>query len=386
MIHTGKNNMETPWGLLHELDPHNPTLACEILSTDKHQLVEGLVVESLFDQIIGKLPSVGNSRDVSLDVETIVVQVTDAEEPWIAFVWARARQSGLRDYLRALEQGFATYLLKLHEGYFYATRVRDGHIDGKDTLPLHHLVTKLGYPVARPSAVDPRVRDYLRQQQAFWGFLSAQYGRRLWDDVVMPRLLINHGIQPHFRAVWNLDRVFIYDGKIWLGEIKHKFPFGQYELSFGMNVGELNVIERLTAAGIQCLHLVLVKPVWSKDQGSMYLLNELEMRSRAALIACVLNDENLSSIFSADKAVSGNHTSFTGSSNISYRKVKASQFSLIGTIGDKPPELAAGLGRLMRGEQTAAVSDARLRQFREGQAADSRIPRAAEPQTLQPSN
>src|SRR5580765_6863255 len=49
-----------------------PRRAAEILSSDKHQLVEGLVVECLFDQIVSSVP-VASQDVVALDVESVVV-------------------------------------------------------------------------------------------------------------------------------------------------------------------------------------------------------------------------------------------------------------------------------------------------------------------------
>ncbi|WP_156368625.1 hypothetical protein [Duganella sp. Leaf61] len=181
----------------------------------------------------------------------------------------------------------------------------------------------------------------------------------------MPRILINYGIQPYFRAVWNLDRAFIYNRQIWLGEIKHKFPFGR-ELSFGMNIGELEVIERLTSAGIQCLHVILVKPLWSKEVGSMYLLNNLQMRSRAALVACALSQESASRIFPVDAAVSGSHTSFSGTGHLKYRKARVTHFSLVGNMGEPTYTLAEALAKLMRGCALPAVTEECLRRYRAG--------------------
>ncbi|WP_146131859.1 hypothetical protein [Chromobacterium amazonense] len=62
--------METPWGQLGSLDLADHELAADILSADKHQLVEGLVVECLFDQIVANVPAVsGQNVIVSISVE-----------------------------------------------------------------------------------------------------------------------------------------------------------------------------------------------------------------------------------------------------------------------------------------------------------------------------
>lgn len=43
--------MDTPWGPLARLDQNDDDLAMRIIAEDKDTLVEGLVVEDLFDQI-----------------------------------------------------------------------------------------------------------------------------------------------------------------------------------------------------------------------------------------------------------------------------------------------------------------------------------------------
>lgn len=43
--------MQTPLGLVADLDLDSPQTAYDILAHDKHSIAEGMVVESLFDQI-----------------------------------------------------------------------------------------------------------------------------------------------------------------------------------------------------------------------------------------------------------------------------------------------------------------------------------------------
>lgn len=48
--------MQTPWGWLANLDLTSLDLCRKIISSDNHQLAEGLVVESLIDQIYERIP------------------------------------------------------------------------------------------------------------------------------------------------------------------------------------------------------------------------------------------------------------------------------------------------------------------------------------------
>ncbi len=357
--------MDTPWGRLSELDLSGHDLAAEILSADKHQLIEGLVVECLFDQIVASIP-VTSTQVLALDVETVIVDTWRRTGRWVAFVWARTKSAGLGRYLRALGKGFDTYLLDFSTGTFLAARMEEGlHVSAYGPLPV--LMRALSGGKYIPFEVDTSVRDSNRQRQAFWGFLSNYYGKNLGERVVLPRLLINCAIQPYFRSVWNLDRAFVSGEKIWLFEIKHKFPIDRNGLSFGINEGELRMLDRLASSGIGCLHTVLVKPYWSKSVGSMYLLNDLAMRPRAGLIAKVLDAHETTLILRGETGTSGKHTSINGSSKLKFRAMPASGFSRLGLLSDTPASLAANIVEVMLGYRPADVTDVWLRSLKASQ-------------------
>ena len=119
------------------------------------------------------------------------------------------------------------------------------------------------------------------------GISPSHYGDRLGADVVLSRVFINWGVQPWFGAgVWNLDRIFLHGNQLWHLEIKHKYPMErEARLHFGINDGELRQIASLLECGLRSLHVVTVKPFWERQSGSMYLLNDLEARSRAAILS-----------------------------------------------------------------------------------------------------
>lgn len=355
--------METPWGQLGSLDLADHELAADILSADKHQLVEGLVVECLFDQIVANVPAVSGQNVIALDVDSVVVNTMRKEDCWLCFVWARSKTEGLGRYLLALEKCFIPYLVTYSDGEFMATRVRGG----KRVLParpLPELMLELSGGKMTPFRVDGSVKNRNRQRQAFWGFISEYYQGSLGERVVLPRILINCAIQPYFRAVWNLDRIFIVDDAVWLFEIKHKFPMDRNGLHFGINDGELGMLEMLAGAGIRCLHTILVKPFWSKDVGSMYLLNDLNMRTQAAIIAAVLDGATTGRIMGRRSGRSGAHTSITGSSGLSFKSISAADFKVLGQLSDPPLDVAAKMSAVMAGAQSAPVSDDWLRSLR----------------------
>lgn len=357
-----QQQMHTPWGPLAELDLSEHDLAARILAADKHQLIEGLVVECLFDQIVSGIPST-SAQILSLDVETVIVDTWRVTGRWVAFVWARTKGAGLGRYLQRLGNGFDTYLLDFSGGTFLAAHVRDGQ-RVSDYRPLSTVMHTLANGQYTPFQVETSVRDTNRQQQAFWGFLSNYYGKNLADRIILPRLLINCAIQPYFRSLWNLDRAFVADDDVWLFEIKHKFPINRNGLHFGINDGELRMLNRLAVSGIRCLHTILTKPFWSKEVGSMYLLNNLEMRTRAGLIAKVLDVEQTTAILRGTAGTSGMHTSINGKSNIKFRTIPASDFCRLGVLSDAPTSLSANMVDVMDGKQTLHVDNAWLHSLR----------------------
>lgn len=358
------SGMQTPWGHLKNIDLTDHNLCEAILSADKHQLVEGLVVENIFDQIVEGIPRVLPGA-IALDVESVVVDTRRNPDRWHAFIWARRRQEGLGRYLSAMEERFRVWLLELapDAGTFTAREWKDRAMTG-ERRALDALMTDLSGRFPKTVEVASTVRDSHRQKLGFWGYLVDNYRDDLGPRVILPRLLLNHGIQPWFRAVWNLDRILVEGSNVWMLEIKHKFPFGRRELRFGINDGELGVIRLLGETGIRCLHAILVKPTWSKDAGSAYLLGRLAERERAALIGVELDHRRVAAMFAGRQGVSSDDTTFTGSGSLNYRSLSARDFSRIGMITDQRASLAERLAQALTDSALPQVSDRWLRELK----------------------
>ncbi len=353
--------MQTPWGELRALDLADHELCRTILAGEKHQLAEGLVVEGLFDQIFDDVPAHLHGA-VLLDADTAIVDTQRPGDRWHAFVWTRSRQSGLGRYLAALGNRFRVWLVETDRPLtgFFAREYQGGRLS-QNVWPLDRLMGELSGRQPAYLSVTADVRDAKRQQQSFWGFLSGQHGPALGERIILPRLFMNYGVQPWFRAVWNLDRILVYGDQIWLLEIKHKFPFGRNALTFGLNTGELGVITRLGEAGIRCLHTIVVKPIWSKEVGAMYLFNDMRMRSRAALIGVDLSQSVTAAMMAGRRGSSAGHTTFTGMGALSYYPLNAALFSRLGMLSDSPSYLAANIAALVHGTQLDRVDDRWLR-------------------------
>jgi len=355
--------MQTPWGELGDLNLSDHELCRTILASEKHQLVEGLVVEGLFDQIFDDVPAHLEGA-VLLDVDTAIVKAGWRDDSWHAFVWVRSRQSGLGRYLAALSNRFHVWLVETDTPLttFFARPWQDGRFTGV-RRPLDSLMAELSGRQPEYVSVTHDVRDAKRQQQSFWGFLSERHKAALGSRVILPRLFMNYGVQPWFRAVWNLDRILVQGDRIWLLEIKHKFPIPTRALGFGINKGELGVIARLAGAGIRCLHTIVVKPLWSPDEGSMYLFNSMQMRARAALIGVDLDQVAISAMLAGGHGSSPGHTTFTGKGKLNYYRLEATSFSRLGVLSDPPSFLAAGIAALVHGTELDPVEDRWLREL-----------------------
>lgn len=144
-------------------------------------------------------------------------------------------------------------------------------------------------------------------------------------------------------------------------EVKHKFPFGGARLKFGINDGELDLMRLMARAGIRTLYSLIVKPQWSKEVGSMYLLSDMKMRERAAIVGMPLDSDSIARIQQGQTSLSPSHTSFTGRGNLKYKSINAEDFSFLGVLSDGPDRLAAGIEKLLRGDSLEKVTGVKLR-------------------------
>lgn len=352
--------MYTPWGPLADLDLTSLDVCRQVLEHDKHQLAEGLVVESFVEQIYAHIPDHLPAAAL-LDVETAIVRDRGR---WLAFVWVRSPAPGLGRFLAALANRFTVYVVALTpDRRFLARPAPQGRPTG-EALALETLMAQLSGRVPAQLHVDAAVRDGTRQNASFWGHLAQHYRGDLGPRVILPRLFLNFGIQPWFRAVWNLDRILVDGDKIWFLEIKHKFPINGRQLRFGLNLGEADVIARLGETGVRCLHTLLVKPTWTKDSGAAGLLASLDQRTRALLIATELDAPRLARMRANGEQISGSHTALTGQGALKYLTLPASDFNVIGNFNSCGDQLAGNMAAVMSGLPPETVTDAMLRSRR----------------------
>ena len=195
--------MRTPLGPLQQLDLQDHDLCAELLAHEKHQLIEGIVFESVFDQYVTAMEreSAGTIRPIP--VETAVVRLPNAGEdeyPYGAFVWAKRKTEGLGRFLKALEVCYRVWLVEWSsdDRVFTATPVSEGGRSGP-TETLDVLCASVSNRDApKHESIHDSVRNPHRIKQSVWGYLAAHYGNQLGWDVVLPRIFINWGVQPWF--------------------------------------------------------------------------------------------------------------------------------------------------------------------------------------------
>lgn len=353
--------MQTPWGELKELDQTSRELAHKVLRFDKHQLVEGMVTEIAFDQLLQSVSDAAGNLLQLLDVEAYACRSHDPLAPLSIFIWARQKQPGLGSCLNALARAASVFLVEFENGEFVAAKWENSHrVTPK--MPLGDIVPRLSGP-ARPASVSSAVKDERRQNNAIWGFLDASLTvAQLWERLALPRILVNFGLEPFFNRTWNIDRLCLFNGEVWSLELKHKFPIRPGN-RFGLNEGELDLMRVISNAGVRVAHLILVKPIWDKAEGPMYLFNKRELRERAALIGVEMNHRQIKAAFSRRRLKSLEDTTLKGKGTIFYRELPTGIFSQLGLFGDTSTSLSQSLTRLLSGERLPATSVPWLREL-----------------------
>ncbi len=114
-----------------------------------------------------------------------------------AFVWYRSDSPALRSFLDRLNRGFKIYPIVYdaarHEFLITQQPHHPGHFTEPDSL-LHPVLQTLTPDPMRTMTVTEDVRAMQRQNAAYHGFLVNEYGKNLFEQVVLPRILINFGV------------------------------------------------------------------------------------------------------------------------------------------------------------------------------------------------
>ncbi len=366
----------TPFGPLEDIPLDDIEKLKEILvRSDKSRMLEGLVIEAVFNEYLRKLTGQGiNILPVSL-VKTLTVKTKtngygrDFVNAW--WVWDQSddgfSSKALRDLLCSDRSGNG-FLFDC----YYDELVRDFFMkewNGEKNIPIQSFMLKARKQTQPKFRIPSEsVIDENRSQQAFWAGISNHYSTDLFKRVVLHRLFKNCAIQPFFDGVWDIDSLAqLTDGSLIQLEVKHKFPRveGPAEaLSFGINNGQIRVMLDLARQGIKTLHMIMVKPRWDKNLGTGYLLNRIGDRKNVLLLAKLLDENSLNEILGRHSWSTGAEQSFTGKNEQKARYVYPSEFQLLGTLDDPVEQVAENIDLAAVGALDQPVDDQMLKNSR----------------------
>ncbi|WP_433769321.1 hypothetical protein [Pseudomonas putida] len=366
----------TPLGYFpEEVNLNDLTSEDSILTREKHQLLEGLVIEYVAEQFITN-PTLTYSIEI-LDVITLITRGVPGNqssnlEQYCSFIWNRD-SSNIDDYILALQkisQGCTntTYICKEDQMKFFAKKPSN-----TKWLPLQNYLRNKRKIIETKKIKFPQVSDNSknngRQLSSILGQLQPAYKNRIIRDVILPRVFKNYLIQPFFRSGWDLDRIFRYKGKLWEFELKHKYPIDNYDffeqinktenrfcLSFGINEGQANIIKLLADQGLKTLHLILVKPRWSDQESPGYLFVDEEARKKTLVIGAVLTREKIAEILRGKLSEAPPKTSYDGSNKTGYYRIPRNFFHVIGNYAEGTDILAPKIIKLLDGELNATLT------------------------------
>ena len=354
----------TPFGPLRDIPLDNIEQLKEILvRSDKSRMLEGLVIEAVFNEYLGKLVAQGiDVLPVSL-VKTLTVKKKPQKKfvtSW--WVWDHSETSqAAADLCHLMAPSSGEFLFDC----YYDEMSRDFFIKkwGEQTnIPIQSfMLGKRGHSAPRFRIPSESVIDESRSQQAFWAGISSHYSDDLFKHVVLHRLFKNCAIQPFFDGVWDIDSLArLPDNSLMQLEVKHKYPHmekNSRKLSFGINNGQLRVMQDLARRGIKTLHMIMVKPIWDKNLGTGYLLNRIGDRKNVLLLAKLLDAGTLHGIQSRQSWHTGVEQSFTGKDEQKARYVGASEFQLLGTLDDPVETVARNIALAATGALNQPVTD-----------------------------
>jgi hypothetical protein len=366
----------TPLGYFpEEVNIKDLTSENSLLTREKHQLLEGLVIEYVAEQFIEN-PALQNSIKI-LDVVTLITKGIpnnhdNTSEQYCSFIWRRD-DSNIDDFILTLQNlskgcSYTTYICKEEEMRFYVSKP-----SAQKWLPLQNYLRNkrknTDYKKIKFPQVSKKSKNNERQISSILGRLQPAYNKRIITEVILPRVFKNYLIQPFFRSGWDLDRIFRFQGQLWEFELKHKYPIDNYSffeennnienrycLSFGINEGQAKIIKLLADQGLNTLHLILVKPRWSDQEDPGYLFVDEEARKKTLVIGAILTQEKINEILAGKLKTAPSKTSYNGSTETGYYRIPRNFFHVIGNYADGTDRLAPNIIRLLNGKLTSALT------------------------------
>lgn len=360
-------SLETPFGALNELDTSNMDELRRIaIAIDKTRMLEGMIIEQVFSGIIHHLSNYGVSRLPLSLLKALRVKETSPQgrKQFISSWWAWRH-----DPICPANARFVGHLSKAYEHVLschYDDERRDFLIDQfrqERNVSVQDLLKKYRKHAVRPfSALDENIVNLDRSEAAVWANIQSNFGNpeSFFKNALLHRFFKNFALQPYFQSLWDIDNVVeLNTGEFFQLEVKHKFPYNKKgaPLQFGINTGQIRCMQDLASRGINTLHIIMVKPVWDKNVGSGYLMNNFALRPHVYILAKLLDRETIQTLLGRQARGSGYGQSFTGTHNQKVRYLRASEFQCIGTLDDSSASLSNNLYSALKGKLSSPVTD-----------------------------
>lgn len=310
-----------PSGELSQIDIQSPDDLISLLAYDKHQMLEEIIVEGLFRKYFRYLEASGIAI---LNIDLIKAKHNGRQPVWL--LWDYGRTNAIVSRIESgLLRSLRTNVLQCR----YSEPDRDFYFNQgfRDCAPNESIRSymmrkrKLPHPLQSPQ-LAAEVRDTNRRRQAFWGGIQGLFGDRLFDEIVIHRLFKSFVVQPFFRYLWDVDNLALMpDERPLQLEVKHKHPFvaNDRRLYFGINNGQLTIIDELSRSGIDTLHMIMVKPFWTHEKSTGYLTQDPTLRKNVLFLACYLNKDRIRRLRSAVSSTSPERTSFSGYTRLTFK-------------------------------------------------------------------
>lgn len=320
----------TPLGSLDLLDTGKWEVQKDLLSMDKHRLLEGLAIEGTMDSIFQQMTALG-ARPLPLSLLRAAQRGNKPNSWWI---WNHLPgDKGAERLFDMIEhrhpRGVMLCVYDEEQRDFIISRYfkRVGESVQK-RLMSQRRVTKPAF--AQPV---PLLQEVERVLTAFFRMKDSSYERDMFKDVVLHRLYKNCAIQPFYDYLWDIDTILqLPNGRLVQLEIKHKFPGGRDTLFFGLNDGQVRTMLELARCGIDTFHINVVKPYWDSHTSTGYLLNDPTIRDNILVVGHYLDREKLEELARARSGSSGKTESLYGNKKQGFKSIPVTDFVRIGTL------------------------------------------------------
>lgn len=333
----------TPLGSLEQLDTESWEIQKDLLSMDKHRLLEGLAIEGTMDSIFQQMPTLG-AKPLKLSL----LRAVQRGKSQVWWIWNHSSGATEADKLyEMLESRNSCRVIQCDYNESFQDFIISRYFKCVGEPVQKRLMTQRR--VANPCFSSPS--DLLQETEriltAFFRIKDGSYNRDMFKEVVLHRLFKNCAIQPFYDFLWDIDTILeLPDGRLIQLEIKHKFPGGKGSLFFGLNNGQVRTMLELAKCGIDTFHINVVKPYWNSDTSTGYLLNDPSLRDNILLVGHYFDQGELEALSRTKSGSSGKTESLYGDKGQNFKSIPAKDFVRIGTLNEV---ITSGPARILAG-------------------------------------